>query len=186
MSVDKEQVPAPPSLTGDKVYLRAMTLADLELMYLWSVRTDPQFQTCRPRVLRTVAETVESYKTRVVSESQQRFAICLKQDGTPVGTASFFNLNTLNRSAELGLLIDPEQHRQGYGSDGLRGLIKFLFHYRNLHKVHAQTSAPNLPTIGLLEKLGFTRDAVLRDHYFWEGAYHPGYVYSLLKSELSW
>lgn len=186
MTASKELLPAPPSLIGENVYLRVVTPNDIELMYLWSVRTDPQFQTCRPRVLKTAAETVEAYKGRTITADSQRFTICLKQDGSPVGIASFFDMNPLNRSAELGLLVDPDQQRRGYGSDGLRVLCRWLFEYRNLHKIHAQTSAPNAAAVALLAKLGFARDGVLRDHYFWEGAYHPGYVYSLLAEEMSW
>ncbi|MFH1687105.1 MAG: GNAT family protein [bacterium] len=186
MPDEKKRVLAQPSLVGQKVYLRPTTPTDISNMYLWSVLTEPQSQTCHPRLFRTADESVEAYKSRTITDTQQRFAVCRKKDKTPVGIVSFFGLNTLNRSAELGLLIDPDEHRQGYGSDALKVLVTYLFRYRGLNKVHAQTGGFNTATVALLEKLGFKRDAVLRDHYFWDGSFHPGYVYSLLLYELDW
>jgi len=40
--------------------------------------------------------------------------------------------------------------------------------------------------VKLLETLGFKKDAVLRDHYFYNGEFHNGFIYSLLLFELDW
>lgn len=186
MADDIIKIPAQPSLIGKKVYLRPTTPTDISNMHIWSVLTEPQLQTCHPSLFRTAEETVEEYKTRSITDLRQRFTVCIKKTKTPVGVVTFFDMNTLNRSAELGLLIDPSEHRHGYGTDAMRVMIRYLFRYRGLNKVHAQTSGPNLAAIALLEKLGFKRDAVLRDHYFQDGSFHPGYVYSLLLYEMDW
>ena len=36
--------------------------------------------------------------------------------------------------------------------------------------------------IELFERLGFARDAVLRDNAFEDGRYHDSYIYSLIRS----
>lgn len=177
---------APPSLVGGKVYLRPTTAEDIANMYPWFVHCEPQSMSCRPRILPTPAELVESFNKREKSAEEEDFTVCRLKDNVPLGRIRFFGLNTLNRSAELGLLIDPEEQHHGYGTEAMRVLIRYLFKYRGLNKVHAQTAGFNKAAIGLLEKLGFKRDGTLRDHYFYDGSFHPGYVYSLLLYELDW
>lgn len=184
MTDDNLTEPVPPSLIGDKVYLRPITEDDVRLIHSWSMRTEPQSQTSRPRLFASTDQAVEGFRNRKNSETEQGFTICRKDDERPIGTIRFFGVNNLNRSAELGLLVDPDEHRHGYGSDAMRVVIRHLFRNRGLHKVYAMTGGFNEATYTLLEKLGFKRDAVLRDHFFWDGKYHDGYIYSLLDSEV--
>jgi len=185
MSPDKMPL-AQPSLVGSKIYLRPTTPEDIANMYPWFLRCEPQSMSCRPRKLPTSAELVESFTKREKSTEEEDFTVCRLNDSAPVGRIRFFGVNTLNRSAELGLLIDPDEHHHGYGSEAMQVLIRYLFKYRGLNKVHAQTAGFNKAAIGMLEKLGFKRDGTLRDHYFYDQAFHAGYVYSLLLYELDW
>ncbi len=65
----------------------------------------------------------------------------------------------------------------------LRLLSRFLFKTRGLNKVHAQTGSFNKAAQALLKKAGFKLDGTLRHHYFYDGEYHDGLVYSLLAYE---
>lgn len=171
---------------GAKVYLRPVTSDDISSIHLWGIQSEPQSMSCRPRLLLSAAEAVEAYKGRTTTDSNQRFTICNKRDKTPVGMTNYFDLNNLNRSAELGLLIDHDMRKKGFGSEALMILIDYLFDYRGLYKVHAQTAEFNKGTIALLESLGFHRDGVLRSHYFYDANFHDGYIYSLLLADRDW
>ncbi len=186
MSAASGSPPVQASMQGKKIYLRPTTAADIANMYPWTLASDPPALSCRPREIRTSEEAVEAFKSRTISTDRQFFTIVRTKDKAVVGQISFFDMNTLNRSAELGLRVDPDEYQNGYGSDAMKVLVRYLFKSRGLNKVHAQTGGFNIATIALLEKLGFHRDAVLRDHYFYEGAFHPGFVYSLLLYELDW
>jgi RimJ/RimL family protein N-acetyltransferase len=109
-----------------------------------------------------------------------------KEGNLPIGRIRFFGLNTLNRSAELGLLIDPDERRKGYGGEAVRILARYLFRFRGLNKVYAQTSEKNVAACKLLEGAGFRRDGVLRHHYFSENEFSNGHLYSLLLFEVDW
>ncbi len=175
-----------PSLVGEKVYLRPTTAEDIVNNHRWSVLSEPQSLSCRPRTLRTASEAVQLFKEAKRTPDRQGFAVCRKKDKMPVGDVGFFDFNQLNRSAELGLLIDPDERSKGYGSDALKVLCRYLFQYRGLNKVYAQTAGFNTVTAALLESLQFKKDATLRDHYFYDGEFHPGFIYSLLLYELEW
>ncbi len=107
----------------------------------------------------------------------------IKKDEELVGYVSYFNYNPLNRSAELGILIAPEERKKGYAKDAIKTLTRYLFLYHGLNKVYVQTAHYNKGAKKLLEKLGFQQDAALRNHYYHDGEFHTGYIYSLLLFE---
>ncbi|HOP06106.1 MAG TPA: GNAT family protein [candidate division Zixibacteria bacterium] len=183
---NEDKLTAAPSLIGAKVYLRPATPTDLENMWLWRALSEPQSMSSHPLILRTAAEFMEGFKARNITDAEQRFAICRKKDKMPVGIVRFFGFNSLNRSAELGLIVDPDERKNGYGSEAIMILTDYLFDYRGLYKVHAQTAAFNKGTVALLESLGFHRDGILRSHYFFNKEFHDGYIYSLLLSDREW
>ena len=171
MSDKKKPFPTQPSLVGKKVFLRPESSDDIINAHRWFIQSEPQAQCSHPLPFRTASEAVEAKKN---------------DDKTPVGRVTFFNYNSLNRSAELGVLIDPDQRQNGFADEALRILIKYLFKYRNINKVYAETAAFNKEATALLESIGFKKDGVLRQHYFFEGEYHDKLAYSLLLFELNW
>ncbi len=186
MADKKNILPVPPSLVGEKVFLRPITPEDEANTYHWMMMSEPQSQTCRPWVFRTASDMAERYKKAEKDMSQQRFLVLTRKDKTPVAKVSFFDFNPLNRSAELGLIVDPDERKKGYGADAIKILARHLFLYRGLNKVYARTAEFNVAAIALMESLGFKKDATLRDHYFYQGEFHKGFIYSLLQFEPDW
>lgn len=179
MAEEQPDLPVQPSLIGDNLYLRPAVAEDISATYHWTLQSEPQSQTCRPFVIKTPQEAAESFAAVSRSLDKMQFMAVPIEGGKPVAQVSYFDLNQQNRSVELGLIVDPEQRKQGFGAEALRIMIKYLFRHRGLNKVYAQTAACNQPTVKLLEKLGFKRDATLRDHYFIDGQWFNGYIYSL-------
>lgn len=180
---NKDTFPTAPSLVGKKVYLRAVTAEDVPHIHKWFLLNEPQSQSCRAMSLMSPAEATERYRKWEVGIERQDFAIVLKKDHLLVGKTLFFDYNSQNRSAELDLGIDPDEHKNGYGQEALNLLMRYLFKQRGLYKVYAQTAEFNKAAIKLLESLRFQKDATLRNHYFLDGGFHAGYIYSLLLSE---
>jgi ribosomal-protein-alanine N-acetyltransferase len=56
--------------------------------------------------------------------------------------------------------------------------------YMSLHRIEALIEPPNLPSQRLVEKLGFTREGLLRDYEFTRGKFDNLYIYSLLKTDV--
>jgi RimJ/RimL family protein N-acetyltransferase len=181
---EKRTYPTAPTLVGDKAYLRPASPEDIANTYHWFMLSEPQAQSCRPLPFSTATEAMEAFRKKERSPDQQTFMVIRKDDNTPVGRVRFFDLNSLNRSAEVGLLVDPDMRRKGYGLEALKLLCRYLIRYRGLNKVHAQTAAFNTGAIKVLEAAGFKKDGTLRHHYFYEGEYHHGLIFSVLAHEL--
>ncbi len=183
MSEKKKFPPTQPSLVGKKVYLRPQTPDDALSIQHWFNLSEPQSMASMALVVRTPAEAAELAKKAEPSTDRQRFAIVRTEDNVLVGRVTYFNLNSLNRSAELGVLIDPDERKKGYAGEALKLIIRYLFKYRGLNKVYAETADHNNSTKKLLESLNFKRDGTLRQHYFYNGQFHDKLVYSLLLFE---
>jgi ribosomal-protein-alanine N-acetyltransferase len=181
--IAKANFPTVPALVGTKVYLRPMTADDQRVTYQWFMASDPQTQTCRQVQLLAPEEYADRFRQRQPEPNAGGFLICTIEADEPVGKLSYFNLNMINRSAELGYIIAPEARRQGYAYEGMRLLISYLFKQFNLNKVYAQTGAFNEASVALLESLDFRLDGRLRQHHCLNGEFYDDYVYSLLKFE---
>ena len=178
MSISKAATKTIPQLIGEKLYLRPLTLEDILKSHHWYLQSDPQTFTDCPKPIHTASEAAEA-------PSQQRFAIVRVKDEQMVGHIGYRNLNPLNHSAELFVLIDPEERKKGIGREAVRLLSRYLFRFRDLNKLYLSAAEFNTAAIKLAEALHFHRDAELRHHLFYDGEYHDQYLYSLLRFEFN-
>ena len=172
-----------PSLAGARVALRPIEPQEMALIQQWFLECDPLTQTCRVPALGTLDRAAKSAGERTLQPGEGELAIVLRGTGTLVGRIRFFEANPRNQSCEIGYITAPGARGKGYAREGVSVLLDYLFDGLGLNKVQAQTAAFNETSIRLLESLGFTRDAALREHHLYKGVLHDDYVYSILARE---
>ena len=181
---DKKIMPlTPPSMTGDKLYLKPATAKDIENTYHWYLMSDPQSTSPAALPFQTPAEAAAIFRDQKRSTSRERLMIVRRVDKTPVGWIDFLNLNSHNQSAELKLVIDPEERKKGYGLEAIEVMCRYLFDSRGLNKVYVHTPEYSDGMIALLKKAGFRQDGIIRHHYLRQREFHDGIIYSLLRFE---
>lgn len=111
------------------------------------------------------------------------FLVC--HDGEPVGITVLSDIDVQARTAELGYIIHPEAHDEGYGTEAAELCVQHAFDDRDLHKVWAQVIDGNDASRRVLEKVGFQREGKLREHEYANGERVDVVVYGLLASEWS-
>jgi RimJ/RimL family protein N-acetyltransferase len=90
---------------------------------------------------------------------------------------------------ELGYILNPHYHRQGYMSEAVAALVQHGFDHAAIHRVVAHCNPENTSSWKLLEKIGFRREGLLRQNIFFrqdalgEPIWTDTYVYALLASE---
>ncbi|WP_222870149.1 GNAT family N-acetyltransferase [Actinomadura decatromicini] len=84
----------------------------------------------------------------------------------------------------IGALLAPEARGQGLGSRAQRLLVDYLFHHTLAHRIQAETDVDNIAEQRALERIGFTREGVVRACSFLGGRYHDKVVYSILRTEV--
>lgn len=87
------------------------------------------------------------------------------------------------QAGKLGYALAPSEWGKGYATDAARTLIRFGIRELGLHRISAAIGPDNAPSIKLIEALGFSREGVLRDHVFTNGAWRDSVLYSLLEQE---
>jgi ribosomal-protein-alanine N-acetyltransferase len=114
------------------------------------------------------------------------YILIYKETGTKLGMMMYSNFNPRNYSADIGFYF-PEEHRYKGYSDILMSLfLQTVFHpdYRPyFHKLWAETGAFNTASIKLMERFGFHRDGIVREHYWLDGEIYDQYIYTLLRKE---
>lgn len=128
-----------------------------------------------PMNLEEEKEFIEELKER----DDITLAICV--DGELVGDITIKEQE--EGVGELGILLDPEHHGQGYGTEASKLLIDHAFNQLRYHRIYARTFESNTASQKVWEKLDFTREGEMREHVFKDGEYEDAYIYGILKKE---
>jgi len=166
-----------------RVKLVDFTEENLIVYHKWFWESDPSRLTCRPIKEESVEEILKRFGGKFAFEHIHHYAVRRIEDNEFVGRVTYFDLNTRNRSAEIGFLIGPEFRRKGYAREAVLLLLHHLFVELDLNKAMAQTGEFNAGSIALLKGLGFHQDGRLRQHHVIDGRYFDDLLFSLLKSE---
>ena len=122
-------------------------------------------------------------RDRFVSAESTAVAVVLA-DGTVAGIGSW---RAQDRGGppggcyEIGLALLPEHRGRGLGTAAQRLLVDHLFGFTIANRLEATTEADNLAEQKALERIGFTREGVLRGAGFRAGAWRDLVLYALLR-----
>jgi len=83
----------------------------------------------------------------------------------------------------IGYSVDQARNGQGYASEAVHLALTFAFEELNLRRVVAGVMPRNTGSIRVLEKNGFQREGLQREHIEINGVYEDHYFYGLLRNE---
>ncbi|MCG7383022.1 GNAT family protein [Paenibacillus sp. ACRRY] len=175
-----------PMLKTDRFNLRAAAEEDaLDVMALYSNETVVEFMPFTPFESVNDAMDEIGWYTKIFREqSGLRWMIEDPKSGKVVGTCGFLNREEVHNRAEIGYDLHPEYWGKGVMSEVARAVLHFGFMNMQLNKIEARVEPKNEASIGLLHKLGFQQEGLLRQHEFEKGRYIDLAVFSKLKSEV--
>ena len=122
----------------------------------------------------------ESQAKNTTGEGVIRLIVVKKQ---VVGVVSLQDFNDVNHFAELGYWIDVAAYGQGYVALSSRALIDYGFSECGLNKIIVSCAVNNQRSRRVIERLGFTKEGLLRQNERIGDQYHDAFTYSLLHSE---
>jgi len=186
MSLDISNIlPGVNTLETSRLYLKEITpelwnyafsnLSDLQLIELLALGDMKRLETEKEKYHKGM--TTHSISFRL-------FLLMERRSGKTIGKAGFHTWHAIHRRAELGYAIDLDAYKnQGYMSEALAPVLKYGFEKMNLHRIEAFLSLANTPSVKLVEKFGFTKEGLLREHYFKNNVHEDSACYSLLRRE---
>jgi len=156
------------SLLSSPIRLRAPEPQDVDFLYelendhrLWHVS---QTQVPYSRFeLEQYVLSAEKHDPFVAK--QVRFIIELENDGVHevIGTIDLFELDAINRRAEIGIVISKEKRGMNYAGNALMLCINYAFGDLNFHQLYCNIEQDNYQSLMLFEKYGFQKIGLKRD-----------------------
>lgn len=118
--------------------------------------------------------------------SDQRSVLMVELDGAAIGFVSWHRLRTGHsvHVFQFGISLLPAARGRGHGAAAQLLLARYLFAHSPVNRIQAVTEAENVVEQRSLEKAGFVREAVLKEHTFRDGAWRDEVLYRMLRSEL--
>ena len=92
--------------------------------------------------------------------------------------------NAGSRCLMLGVWLRAEHRGRGLGWAAQRKFVELAFTHTNVNRVEAHTDVDNVAEQRALERAGFTREGLTRGAQWRDGAYHDGYLYAILRSDV--
>ncbi len=110
----------------------------------------------------------------------------IEVDGETIGAIQFVEETTpMYRHAGIDLFIATSRQHQGFGTDAVRTLARYLIEERGHHRLIIDPAMDNAAAIRAYEKVGFRPVGVMREYELaTDGTWHDGLLMDLLADEL--
>ncbi len=128
---------------------------------------------------------VEEMLTREMSGADLPFAVIHLENGRAIGATRYMNISVQHRTLEIGGTWYGVKHqRTTVDVECKYLLLKHAFEVLGCIRVQFETDIRNTPLQRAIERLGATREGVLRNHMIrWDGTYRDSVYYSIIESE---
>ena len=178
----------PFPLTTERLLLRSFSLADAPtVQQLAGERTIADTTRIVPHpYLDGLAESwIDSHQIPGPTSTSIELAITLRADQAIVGAISLVEINQLDSRAELGYWIGKPFWGNGYCTEAAIAILSYAFQELALNRVSARHLARNPASARVLEKIGMSREGVLRQHNKKWDTFEDVVVHGILAAEWS-
>jgi RimJ/RimL family protein N-acetyltransferase len=177
-------MPHYPKLMGEKVFLSPPASEDAELWAAWfndlEVTLPLGDEAYVPFGLEKARDEVED----AVRRQQHVFSIVERQTEKAVGRCLLFNVDHVNRSAMLGIVIGEKScWGRGNGQEATRLLLGYAFNLLNLHSVMLGAFAFNERALAAYRKVGFREIGRRREARLIGGRAYDAVLMDILETE---
>jgi len=170
-------------LAGEKVLLRPFEAEDMEHMIRWY--NQPELRALIGQVYPETKHSAEDWFERLCTDrSRVWFAVVRKSDGVVVGEAGLLRMDFPWKTTDLTMIIGDESARgQGLGTEAIVLLMDYAFGYLGFHRIAIGVVGFNEKALRFYEKVGFKREGIQRDGYYYRHKFHDFVMMSILEDE---
>lgn len=172
-----------PILSGAKVVLRPITVADADAMF--ASLSDEESMRLTGTKDTFIYEQVYRYCQKIeAADDRVDYAITRKDDPTYLGEVVLNDIDWENRSANFRIALASQSlFGQGLGTEATHLILDYGVRTLHLHRIELEVYDFNPRAKRVYEKVGFVQEGVKRDVLLWEGTYHNAIVMSILSDE---
>jgi RimJ/RimL family protein N-acetyltransferase len=180
--------PAYPIVT-ERLHLRPLDPStDVAAVHAYQSRED----VCRyipysPRTREEVAERLTDPERNTSTMAKEGDVIWLgvvvRETDQLVGDVILFWRSAEHQSGEIGYVLHPDQHGNGYVTEACGALLDLAFDDLKLHRVIARIDERNVASANVLRRLGMRQEAVLVENEWFKGEWTTEVDFAILASE---
>jgi aminoglycoside 6'-N-acetyltransferase len=174
-------------ITGNNVYLRPFTHADLAVFEQWA--NDPNYTSeYNTFGLHPASRLAAGFaQSGLLDHQQGMLVVVVRATDSVAGDVSYHQVrygpNEASHAYNIGITLAPEHRGKGYGVEAQQLLTAYLFATYPVMRVEAATDVMNRAEQRALEKAGFTREGIIRQAQWRAGQWHDLVVYSKVRGE---
>jgi len=173
-------------VVDDEVELRLLEERHTELVY----ETVRENRAYLAEWLSWAREEPAPEKTRAfIRSALERFAhrngmtLGIWYQGTFVGIISYVYIRWRDRRTEIGYWLAKAYQGRGIITRAVRALCQYAFEELGLNRVEIRCATGNIRSCAIAERVGFTREGVMRQYAAREGGFDDMALYGLLAEE---
>ena len=169
--------------TINKVTLRFLEFDDIDTLYswesdielsIWSGWTSPSSR----------AAFRHKFEQRITKPEKDLMMLGIEFEGRLVGYVQLALIDHYEQRAAVGVLVgEKSMWGRGIASTALRILLDYAFTVKGLARVYAEVYSFNQRSLRLMERIGFQKEGILRQHEIHNGVRQDMHVFGMLKSE---
>ena len=153
-----------------EIKLKPLELNDVDRIMTWV--NDPEVVKNLQHFDKKFTKEDEEGYIRKLLASKNDAVFSIFDGSTYIGQCGIHQIAWENKLGRLSLVIKQEFWNKGYAQEVLRLLIKHAFAKLGLHKVWLMHWKENEKAEHLYNKLGFQKEGLLKEEYYWQGQYH--------------
>jgi len=175
-----------PTLYADDYILRQPMREDAEdyLAYI----SDPKVNAfvpneCLPKTVEDAVREIVYFQDLFRYKRSIYWVVARKEDNKMIGSCGFNYWSRDHNRAEISYDLARPYWRSGITSKAVSTVLGFAFSQMQLNRIEATVTPTNIASFGLLKKLKFQKEGVLRQQKLLHGQYHDAIMLSLLSKD---
>jgi RimJ/RimL family protein N-acetyltransferase len=179
----RENMSKHETLTGRRVYLRPFGRDDLQHIQKWW--SDAELRKLIGEVApMSRAETEKWYRELLVDKDRIWFVAVLKKSDRVIGEAGLLRMFRPWRSTDMTIIIgEKDAWGKGYGTEIGHLLLDYAFRRLGFHRISIGVVGFNERALKFWQSLGFKKEGVRRDDYYYDKEFSDCIMMSILEDE---
>jgi ribosomal-protein-alanine N-acetyltransferase len=172
-------------MKNEVIYLRAFELEDYK--FLNKLRTDEEMfkLTCGNKYYISSEYDKKWVEDKIFNNNRNVYlAICLKDNSEIIGYTSINDIDYRNRCAMWGaIMIDSKKSGKGCATEVGNILINYVFNELGFKRFHSRILEEHAASLRFVEKLGFTKEGILKSSVYKTGKFHNEIIVALINNK---
>lgn len=168
------------SIIGKNVILRALRDEDADYYAHWYNQPEVMFQ-CGFNEMTTVENELTAIRK---PETDSDWYAVTDLSGRVVGETGLLRMWPHWFCTDMSIIIpNPDDQSKGYGGEAVRLMLARAFNHYNMNRVSIGVVGLNTKALSFYERIGFKKEGIQEQGYFYNGEFSDFVMMRILKSE---